>query len=192
VIAAGSRDTSPMGEEGGADQRVFGGMAASLDGCVARFDGDLSWINDAMRAGEDYGFGEMMARTGAYVVGARTYGELKAWSSAASETPTYVVTHATTPDDLPPAVTYYSGDMRALVAEVKARTDKDICVFGGADVLTQFVDLDLLDELGVALVPVLLGDGLRLVGPLQETKRLTLTDCKRFESGIVILRYERA
>ena len=64
-------------------------------------------------------------------------------------------------------------------------------MFGGADVLTQFVDLDLLDELVVAVVPVLLGDGLRLVGRLRETKRLTLVECRRFDSGIVMLRYER-
>ena len=180
-----------MGEARGAGQRVFGGMAASLDGCVARFDGDLSWLNDSMRAGEDYGFAETTARTGIYVVGARTYAEAKAWASGSSATPTYVVTHAAPPDDLRPGLTYYSGGMRELVVTAKARTDKDICVFGGADVLTQFVDLDLLDELGVAIVPVLLGDGLRLVGRLRETKRLTLVHCRRFESGIVTLRYER-
>ncbi len=47
-------------------------MAASRDGCVARFDGDLSRLNDSMRAGEDYGFAAAMPRTGAYIVGAGT------------------------------------------------------------------------------------------------------------------------
>lgn len=108
------------------------------------------------------------------------------------KTPIYVVTHATPPDDLPPAVTYYCGDMRALVAAAKARTDKDICVFGEADALTQFVDLDLIDELGVAIVTVLLGDGLGLVGPLRGSKRLTLADCRGLRSGIVFLGQSRS
>ena len=37
---------------------VFGGMAASLDGFIQSASGDLSWLNDAMATGEDYGFAE--------------------------------------------------------------------------------------------------------------------------------------
>ena len=65
---------------------VFAGMAASLDGLIQSTSGDLSWLNDAMAPGEDYGFAQIEARTGAYVVGANTYREMG--RSAGSGVPT--------------------------------------------------------------------------------------------------------
>ena len=55
---------------------VFAGMAASLDGLIQSTSGDLSWLDDAMAPGEDYGFAQTEARTGAYVIGANTYREI--------------------------------------------------------------------------------------------------------------------
>ena len=56
--------------------RVFGGMAASLDGYIASENGDLSWLNDAMAKDEDYGFEATERRTGAYIMGANTFREV--------------------------------------------------------------------------------------------------------------------
>lgn len=57
--------------------------------------------------------------------------------------------------------------------------------------LTQALAADALDELKVALIPVVLGGGTRLFGALPQSQRLILTDCKSFKSGIVLLRYAR-
>ena len=73
----------------------------------------------------------------------------------------------------------------------QSATDKDVNVFGGGDVLTQALAADALDELMVALITVVLGGGTRLFGELQQSKRLSLTDCTSFKSGIVLLRYAR-
>ena len=54
---------------------IFASIAASLDGYIASTSGDLAWLNDSMRRDEDYGFTEMMKRTGAYVLGAKTHRE---------------------------------------------------------------------------------------------------------------------
>src|SRR5688572_29408438 len=108
---------------------VFAGMAASLEGFIQASSGDLSWLNDAMAAGEDYGFAESEARTGAYVIGANTYREMG--RSAGGRVPTYVVTH-----DAALAcgrnVRPYAGDLTQLIDTVRSEIDpgKDICVFG--------------------------------------------------------------
>ena len=78
---------------------VFAGMAASLDGYIRSESGDLSWLNDAMAQGEDYGFEETERRTGAYVIGANTYREVAGMGGMGSAVPSYVVTH----DDSLPA-----------------------------------------------------------------------------------------
>jgi dihydrofolate reductase len=168
---------------------IFASIAASLDGFIRTESGDMAWLNGAMRRDEDYGMANTMQRAGAYVLGARTYRESVAtFGGGMTTSPTYVLTHAA-PDEAPSGVTFTSEDVRTVVMTAQSATDKDVNVFGGGDVLTQALAADALDELMVALIPVLLGGGTRLFGELQESKRLSLTDCTSFKSGIVLLRY---
>ena len=167
---------------------VFAGMAASLDGFVRSESGDPSWLNDAMAPGEDYGFAETEARTGAYVIGANTYREMG--RSAGRGLPTYVVTH-----DAALArgrnVRPYAGDLSELIDTVRREIDpgKDICVFGGGQLVTQLLERGLIDELGVAVIPVVLGGGLPFFGRMPSTTKLGLMECRPFPSGIVLLNY---
>jgi dihydrofolate reductase len=170
--------------------KVFAGMAASLDGYIAVASGDLSWLNDSMAPGEDYGFEQTMKRTGAYIIGANTYrAMLKSGMAGGTAINTYVVTHQPSIDKAGNGVNLYNGDLRSLVAKIKSETDKDICLFGGADLLTQFINLDLVDEIGISILPILLGEGIPFFGKINEWKRLTLFECKQFKSGIVVLNY---
>ena len=168
---------------------VFAGMAASLDGYIRSDSGDLSWLNDAMAKGEDYGFEETERRTGAYVMGANTYREMGT-GGMGSAVPSYVVTH----DASLPAkgnTRLVSGDLGDIVSQIRSAipADKDICVFGGAQLVTEFLDQGLLDELTVSVVPVVLGAGLPLFGRLGRSRRLELAECRPFPSGIVLLTY---
>jgi dihydrofolate reductase len=170
--------------------KVFAGMAASLDGYIAVKSGDLSWLNNAMAPGEDYGFASTMARTGAYIIGANTYREMIASGMAGEDgTNTYVVTHHATIAGAGRGVSFFAGDLQTLVTQIKRTTDKDICLFGGGDLVTQFVNLDLVDEIAISVIPVLLGEGIPFFGHIQAWKRLQLRECKSFPSGIVLLNY---
>ena len=171
--------------------KVFCSIAASLDGYLGARDGDLSWLNDAMAYGEDYGFAETIERTGVYIMGANTHRDT-AGMSGGDTTPTYVVTHQDSLQTSSKHVVPYRGDPRTLVAEAKRKTDKDVYLFGGGNLLTQFIELDLLDELILGIVPVLLGDGVPLFGALTARKKLTLVSCKHYPSGIVLSRYKRS
>jgi dihydrofolate reductase len=166
---------------------VFAGMAASLDGFIRSASGDLSWLNDAMAPGEDYGVAETEARTGAYVIGAGTYREM---GRSGGGVPTYVVTHdaslATGRN-----VRAYAGDLAQLIGTVRSEVDpgKDICAFGGGRLVTQLLELGLVDELGVAVVPVVLGGGVPFFGAMRRSTKLALLECRPFPSGIVLLNY---
>ena len=167
---------------------VFAGMAASLDGFIRSASGDLSWLNDAMAPGEDYGFAETEARTGAYVIGANTYREMG--RSPGGGVPTYVVTH-----DAALArgrnVRPHAGDLARLIDTVRSEIDpgKDICVFGGGQLVTELLELGLIDELGVAVIPVVLGNGVPFFGTTASSTKLELMECRPFPSGIVLLNY---
>jgi dihydrofolate reductase len=62
-------------------------------------------------------------------------------------------------------------------------------VFGGGRLVTQLLELGLIDELGVAVVPVVLGDGVPFLGTMASTTQLELIECRPFPSGIVLLNY---
>ena len=170
---------------------IFGSMAVSLDGYIRAENGDLSWLNDAMAKNEDYGFAATERRTGAYVMGANTYREMAAMGGRGSAVPTYVLTHD---DTLAAARNTYlcSGNLDDLIARIRSAIpeEKDICVFGGGQLITQFIEMGLLDELGVAVVPVILGGGVPFFGRTSQWKKLVLRKCRSYPSGIVLLDYQ--
>jgi dihydrofolate reductase len=167
---------------------VFAGMAASLDGFIQSASGDLSWLNDAMAPDEDYGFAETESRTGAYVIGANTYREMGGGPGGA--VPTYVVTHdasLATGRNVRPC----AGDLRQLIDTVRSDIDpgKDICVFGGGRLVSRLLELGLIDELGVSIIPVVLGGGVAFFDAMAASTKLELIECRPFPSGIVALNY---
>lgn len=171
--------------------KVIASMAMSLDGYIARKNGDTAWLNNAMSPDEDYGLADFMSKIGAYIIGANTYREItkSGVGGGDNEVPTYIVSHQ---KDLKVGKnTYlYSGDLTELVKKIKAETEKDIWLFGGGDLTTQFINLNLVDELGIAIIPVLIGGDVPFFGNVVEHKNLILLESKTYEkSGMVALTY---
>lgn len=84
------------------------------------------------------------------------------WADRLAALPKYVVSASTTP----PAWTnahVVGGDVAAAVAQVSARTDGDVVVYGSARLVSGLVALDLVDELRLVVFPVVAGGGRRLV-----------------------------
>jgi dihydrofolate reductase len=110
--------------------------------------------------------------------------------SAGGGVPTYVVTH-----DAALAggrnVRPYAGDLTQLIDTVRAEIDpdKDVCVFGGGQLVTQLLELGLIDQLGLAVIPVVLGGGVPFFGAMASSTKLELEECRPFPSGIVLLNY---
>jgi dihydrofolate reductase len=109
-----------------------------------------------------------VSEAGAFVCGRRTYDDSVAWWKADGPTgparvPLFVVTHRA-PDDVPDGGVYTfvtDGAESAVRQAVRTAAGKDVCVMGGPDVGQQLVRAGLIDHIGVHLVPVLFGGGLR-------------------------------
>jgi dihydrofolate reductase len=80
------------------------------------------------------------------------------------------------------------GAPTALVARLGAEGAKRIYVDGGS-VITQFLAERLMSDVTVSVVPILLGDGIRLLQALPGDVRLQLIESRAFESGLVQLEY---
>ena len=84
---------------------------------------------------------------------------------------------------------FVRGTPADLVAAARARTDRPLWLVGGARLAQAMLGAGLVDELELALVPVLLGDGIRLFGGPAPPGTTTLAEARTYRSGLVFLRY---
>lgn len=161
----------------------------SLDGFIAGVDDAMDWIFEYVTSD---GVPEVIAATGAILSGRRTYevgrrdvgketGEAYggAWSG-----PQYVLTHEPPQSASSSDVVFLTGDVREAVATaLTAAGGKNLEIFGG-NLASQCLRLGLVDELLVHIVPVLLGDGIRLFSSPGGT-RVALETLRTTQSGSV-------
>jgi dihydrofolate reductase len=170
--------------------RVIVFIAASLDGFIARPDDDISWLDPYSGSGEDYGFGDLLKRTGTVVMGARSYEQsLLNPERLLRGVKNYVLTHRS----LQPApgidTEFWQGTLPALMEKIRHESVKDVYIAGGGQVISQFLSEGLVDEICLFIVPVLLNEGIPLYTGIHKEIRLKLTGANSYPSGIVRLRY---
>ncbi len=165
-------------------------IAQSLDGYIAREDGDISWLDMVAFDGEDYGYGEFLNSVDTVVLGRKTYEKVK---SISSETPyigkkVYVLTKETHKDD---GEVVYCNDVERLFNDLKSRDGGRIFVDGGALTVKSLRDIDMIDRYVISIIPVMIGRGIRIFGDLEEpvTAGMRLVSCRKFASGLVQLEY---
>jgi len=152
--------------------KVIAGMTVSLDGFMNDGNGSAASLSpDFTELLEAPSFKKMIEDTGAVVMGRHTYemADPFMWVNDDYEfqVPLFVVTH-TPPEKYPEgndklSLTFVTDGVESAIAQAKqAAGDKTVQVIGGADIIQQALNAGLCDELGIDLMPVLLGEGLRL------------------------------
>ncbi len=169
-------------------------VVSSLDGFIAKRDNTVSWLDTA---GQEYAPGvseesaaEVVSAIDCYVLGSRTYEHALELGWPYGDTPTVVTTTRQLPCTRK-SVEFYSGDLKRLVEERLAPRYANIWLVGGALLCQSFLRLGLVDEMRLAVVPVLLGDGLRLFENSGAETRWRLQDLVAYKSGYVELCYGR-
>jgi dihydrofolate reductase len=84
------------------------------------------------------------------------------------------------------------GDVEAAIRELRAKPGRELQVHGSGVLLRWLLEHDLVDELNLRLIPVLVGDGLRLFPERGRTQDLTLVESRSMPSGVTILTYRPA
>ena len=85
---------------------------------------------------------------------------------------------------------FINADIKETVLKIKQQTGKHIWLYGGAKIITTFLNLDLIDEYRLAVHPVILGKGKPLFQNINGRHRLVLKDIKGYQSGVILLHYE--
>lgn len=84
-----------------------------------------------------------------------------------------------------------SDDASEAIAKLKSEGDKDMYVFGSADLCKTFIDADLFDEYRIGIAPVLLGSGNPLFKNGTASSKLTLTSAQQLTPGGALLKFVR-
>ena len=151
--------------------------------------GETGPVNDMLR--------HTMERSGASIMGQRMFeqGEASWPEEAPFHTPVYVLTHTRREPWVRPGGTTFhfvnDGPERALELARKAAGSKDIRISGGANVIQQYLNLGVVDELEIALVPVMFGAGRRLFENLREPAPRFRIDTVLHSPSATHLRYVR-
>lgn len=151
--------------------------------------GETGPVNDLLR--------HTFERAGAHIMGKRMFdgGELGWPEEAPFHTPVYVLTHRRrAPWSRPGGTVFHfvnDGPQAALALARAAAGARDIRISGGAATIQQYLALDAVDELEIALVPVLFGGGRRLFEPSTELPRFRI-DRVVHDARATHLRYVRA
>jgi dihydrofolate reductase len=165
-------------------------IASSLDGYIAKPDDDLSFLNAIQREGEDYGYGNFYQEVDTVILGRRTYMWVKAQIDAFPhlDKEVYVVTRKHKADE--GKVHYWPGSLKALVDDLKQQEGGTIFCDGGAAVANEMLRKHCIDEIILSIVPVILGDGIRLFHEGIPEVGLQLLSSKGFPSGLVQVHYK--
>jgi dihydrofolate reductase len=165
--------------------------ATSLDGYIADERNSLDWLFDVDRGetGGD-GFNAFFAGVGAMAMGSTTYewvleherllDEPGRWRGWYGDTPCWVFTHRTLPAVSGADVFFVRDDVGRVHEEMtRAAGGKNVWLVGGGDLVGQFADEGLLDEILLAVAPVTLARGAPLLPRRLTASQLELLDAAR-------------
>ena len=173
------------------NRKVILYIAMSLDGFIAKSDGDISFLSQVEQEGEDYGYSAFTETVDTIILGRKTYDKILSMGFDAyyGDRSAFVLTRSPHPGT--DKITFYSGSLPELISSLKGQTGKHIYCDGGAKTVNRLLQDKLIDELIISIIPVLLGDGIRLFGQSFPEQKLQLVSSKSFEKGLVQLHYIR-
>lgn len=170
-------------------RKIILGVAVSLDGFIEGPNGEYDWCF----TDQDYGMSDFMKRIDAIFFGRKSYEMMMKVSVPDGGNPwggikSYVFSSTwkkSTGD-----FELVTGDVESKVKELKSLPGKDIWLFGGAVLTSSLLNAGLVDELGMAVHPILLGKGKPLFSGLKHRIGTKLVESKTYDTGLVYQTYE--
>jgi dihydrofolate reductase len=169
-------------------------IATSIDGFIARQGGSVDWLpaGEDAQGDEDYGYQEFINSVDAIVMGRNTYeltSSFDPWPHA--EKPVFVLSTrgVDVPEDIAGTVEPMAASPQEVVRRLEERGFRHLYVDGGATI-QGFLREGLIQRLIITRIPILIGTGIPLFGPLPHDVRLRHAGTRQFPNGLVQSEYE--
>ncbi len=170
--------------------KIIASLAVSLDGFIADEKGGADWLNEFMDPGEDYGMKDFFKNLGTIIMGSKTYDKVLEYGGSGNMykgMDCIVYTSRKFPSQK--GVQFLRGDPTTLVAGLR-KNKKNTWLMGGGILIADFLDRKLVDELSLAIIPVILGKGISLWPGLKKAHKLKLVESKSYKNGVLLLTYK--
>jgi dihydrofolate reductase len=171
------------------ERKVVLYIAMSLDGYIAKRNDDLSFLSTVEKAGEDYGYGEFIKTIDTVILGRKTYEKVLGFGIPFphADKKTFVITRTEKPaiDN----IIFYSSNLTELINKLKIQKGKNIFIDGGAEIVNELMQQNLIDDFIISIIPIFLGDGISLFKQGRPESKLKLIHSTSFEKGLVQLHY---
>lgn len=159
-------------------------VAMSLDGFIAGPNGEFDWIV----MDPSFDFAALFKQFDTFLLGRRTFEITREASAKASAgIQTIVFSRTLNPKEYPGVI--ITANLVETVGALKAKPGKDIWLFGGGELFRSLLDANLVDTVEVAVMPILLSQGIPLLAPGARSPSLRLSETKTLPSGTVLLTY---
>lgn len=167
-------------------------IATSLDGFIARENGNIDWLTKYENNPEtDYGYSEFYASIGKVLMGRKTYEQVLGFGEwPYREKKSYIFTRQKEPMRRENNVEFVSEDIGEFVRQLKGNTEEDIWLVGGSQIIKVFFEENLVQDLIVFVVPIILGSGFSLFDHIGKEIGFRTGRVERYENGLVKLEYE--
>jgi len=169
-------------------------IATSLDGFIARENGDVDWLSGPQTDinGEDFGFQDFMDSVDTIVMGRNTFEFVMAsgeWFYGSKNFIVLTSRELQIPEKYPPTIEKFNGTPQELVEYISTKGAKHIYIDGGKTI-QDFLKAGLIQQITITRIPILLGKGIALFGPVLEDTHLKHVITKTYDNGFVQNRYE--
>lgn len=171
------------------ERKVILYIASSLDSYIAKPNDDLSFLSIVEKEGENYGYDQFIQSVDTVIIGRKTYDWVMKHvpEFVHKDKDSFVITRTTKPSE--GKIQFYTGDLKELVIRLKQKEGKNIFVDGGAEIVNELMKHHLIDEIILSIIPVILGEGIKLFKDGIPEEKLILESSKSFDTGLVQLHY---
>ena len=176
-------------------RKIIAGFATSIDGFIEGPKGEIDWIiydKEQFKELEQHWKG-----MDAMFYGRKTYEAALKMSKGAKGKQSNPFAHmkhyvfSNTLKEVEQGYTLVSGEIKTEVEKIRNQPGKEIAVFGGAELLSSLLNIDLVDELSLAICPVLLGKGKSFFPFIERRIEWEVKEVKTYESGLISITYQR-
>ena len=161
-------------------------IASSVDGYIARKDGDVDWLVPD----PTFDFKEFDQTVDTVIMGYKTYEKSLTFGEEVFKGKQYYVYTRKHLDRSDPRVEFINEDISVFVDKQKALPGKDIWLMGGGDLISSFLQAGVVDEMMLFIFPRILADGIPLFTEAYPELEVKLVDTNAYKSGLVELKYE--
>ncbi len=167
-------------------------IGTSLDGFIARKDGDIDWLTQFANDEAIHAYKEFINRIDAIVIGRGTFEKVLTFPSWPYDKKVFLLSNTIkqVPDELKEKVTVLSIKPGKLLSYLSDLGFSSIYIDGGK-VIQDFLKEDLIDELIISKVPVLIGNGIQLFGQLNTDLQFKHIRTEAQSNGLVRSYYEK-